>query len=232
MLILRAKSMSAASTAAPCPVHRPRRANDRLLPFSRMKSYGARDSPSPIAGSLPFTGLLSTKCSRPSLHGQRVVTTLLDRVREVTASSSRRRSSTLSASWPATWPTSSITPPPPPARRRQPGYRTQRQSRKPLQARQPLPQRKADRSHRKLGTEDLRPQAQPADLHAASLIAAKNPSAPGSTPCLARLLGNRRAIGRGLRHHRRPRAAPDLLVTPRSASCSSTSPLSALQAFH
>jgi hypothetical protein len=87
-----------------------------VLPFSRMKSYGGQGFAVTACLGAVHSRRSSLRCSGHPLHGPaRRLHACSTASAKSPASSSRRRSSTPWASWPATWPTSSTIPPPPPS---------------------------------------------------------------------------------------------------------------------
>ena len=79
-----------------------------ILPFSRMKSYGGQGfAITPVWTLLIPRSLFPQMLQAIPSMAQRVVSTMLDRVREVTRMSSRLRNWPRLASWQATWPMSS-----------------------------------------------------------------------------------------------------------------------------
>jgi signal transduction histidine kinase len=128
-----------------------------LLPFSRMKGYGGQGfAASPVWALFLHKSLFPAMLQAIPSMGQRVVSTLLDRVREVTRM--EQQAEKLNALGKLAGNLAHELNNPASAAQRAAGGRAARQPRKPLQAGESLPERSAGEGHRGLGAEDAEPQ--------------------------------------------------------------------------
>ena len=144
-----------------------------LLPFSRMKSYGGQGfAVTPVWAILIHKSLFPEMLEAIPSMAQRVVSTLLDRVREVTRIEQQAEKLTalgkLAGNLCSRAEQSSLGRT---ARGLQPGHGASRQPPKPIQAGEPVPERGANSGHRRLGATHPQPPPRHGTPDAGELIA-------------------------------------------------------------